>query len=152
MKTSVFLAFMIIVGLVAGGCAPVQTQVPLSSPSQTPVQTQSTIPASSTTWPVAVTPAEAKALIDKTPGIVIVDVSSAYSQGHLPGAVSIILGGDLFRASQTLDPGKTYLVYCQGDSTGQQGAKQLVDAGFTTVYWLKGSYPAWFDTGYPTVK
>ncbi len=102
---------------------------------------------------VDVTAAEAKELIEKTPGIVIIDVSPAYAKGHLPGAVNYYLGdGSLDKAIPTLDKGKTYLVYCHVDRVAIQGAKKLVAAGFKKVYRLKGNYKAWVDAGYPIEK
>lgn len=99
---------------------------------------------------VDVTPAEAKALIEKTPDIVIIDVSPAYAKGHLPKAINYYAGdGSLDRAIPKLDKNKTYLVYCHIDSVSILGATKLVDAGFTKVYRLKGNYRAWVDAGYP---
>ncbi len=102
---------------------------------------------------VDVTPAEAKALIEKTPDIVIIDVSPVYAKGHLPKAINYYVGdGSLDRAIPKLDKNKTYLVYCHVDSASILGATKLVDAGFTKVYRLKGNYIAWVDAGYPIEK
>lgn len=102
---------------------------------------------------VDVAPAEAKALIDKTPGIVIIDVSPAYAKGHLPGAVNYPVGdGSLDKAIPTLDKNKTYLVYCQAEPPSRLGAQKLVDAGFKKVYRLKGEYKGWVAAGYPVEK
>ena len=102
---------------------------------------------------VDVTPPEAKELIEKTPDIVIIDVSPAYAKGHLPNAVNYFIGdGSLDRAIPTLDKNKTYLVYCHVDSVAIEGVQKLVDAGFTKVYRLAGNYKAWVDAGYPIEK
>jgi rhodanese-related sulfurtransferase len=98
-------------------------------------------------------PADAKALIEKTPDIIIIDVSPAYAKGHLPQAVNYYLSdGSLDKAIPTLDKDKTYLVYCHIESASRQGAQKLVDAGFKKVYRLKGEYDAWVDAGYPIEK
>jgi len=98
-------------------------------------------------------PAEAQALIEETPDIIIIDVSPAYAQGHLPQAVNYYLGdGSLDNAIPQLDKDKTYLVYCHVESASIQGAQKLVDAGFKKVYRLKGEYDAWVDAGYPIEK
>jgi rhodanese-related sulfurtransferase len=98
-------------------------------------------------------PAEAQALIEKTPDIIIIDVSPAYAEGHLPQAVNYYIGdGSLDKAIPTLDKDKTYLVYCHVESASIQGAQKLVDAGFKNVYRLKGEYDAWVDAGYPIEK
>ena len=102
---------------------------------------------------VDVTPAEAKALIDANPDLIIIDVSPHYAQGHLPGAVHYYLGdGSLDEAIPTLDKSDTYLVYCHVDSVARQGAQKLIDAGFENVYRLEGNYSAWVDAGYPIEK
>jgi putative hemolysin/rhodanese-related sulfurtransferase len=96
-----------------------------------------------------VTVAQAKELIEKTPGLIIIDVSPVYEDGHIPGAVNYYVGdGSLDAAIPSLDPRATYLVYCHVDSAAILGAQKLVDAGFTNVYRLKGNYMAWVDAGY----
>jgi rhodanese-related sulfurtransferase len=97
-----------------------------------------------------VTAPEAKELIDTTPGLVVIDVSPIYEQGHIPGAVNYYAGdGSLDAAIPTLDPNASYLVYCHTDAASIQGAQNLVDAGFTNVYRLEGNFAAWVDAGYP---
>ena len=98
---------------------------------------------------IDVSPSEAKDLIDNNPDLVIIDVSPAYDDGHLPGAVNYYLGdGSLDDAIPMLDKEKTYLVYCHVDSVAIAGAQKLVDAGFENVYRLEGNYSAWVDAGY----
>ncbi len=102
---------------------------------------------------VDVTPAEAKALIDSMPALVIIDVSPNYANGHLPGAINYYVGdGSLDKAIPMLDKTATYLVYCHSDSASIAGAQKLVDAGFTTVYRLSGNYSAWVAAGYAIEK
>jgi rhodanese-related sulfurtransferase len=96
------------------------------------------------------TAAEAKQLIDTTPGLVIIDVSPVYANGHIPGAVNYYVGdGSLDAAIPTFDPNASYLVYCHTDAASIQGARKLVDAGFGKVYRLQGNFAAWVDAGYP---
>lgn len=97
-----------------------------------------------------VTPQEARTLIDGKPGIVVIDVSPAYAQGHLPGAVNYYVGdGSLDAAIPMLDMRNEYLVYCHSDSASMLGAQKLADAGFDKVYRLQGNYAAWVGAGYP---
>ena len=97
--------------------------------------------------------AQAKALIEKTPDLIIIDVSPAYAKGHLPKAVNYYVGdGSLDRAIPMLDKGKPYLVYCHKEGPSIQGTKKLVKAGFKHVYRLKGNYKAWVGAGYPVEK
>lgn len=99
---------------------------------------------------IDVTPAEAQDLINDNPDLIIIDVSPAYDQGHLPGAINYYQGdGSLDAAIPTLDEDATYLVYCHVDSVAIAGAQALVDAGFSNVYRLEGNYGAWVDAGYP---
>jgi len=98
---------------------------------------------------IDVTPAEAKALIDNNPDLIVLDVSPFYENGHLPGAINYYLGdGSLEEAIPDLDSEATYLVYCHVDSVAIAGAEALADAGFTNVYRLEGNYAAWVDAGY----
>lgn len=97
-----------------------------------------------------VTSMEAKDLIDNNPDLIIIDVSPAYDMGHLPGAVNYYVGdGSLDEAIPMLDKSGKYLVYCHTESASVLGAQKLVDAGFETVYRLKGEYSGWVDAGYP---
>ena len=81
--------------------------------------------------------------------LVIIDVSDAWAEGHLPGALSYPVGdGTLDYAIPSLDPSLPYLVYCHADAPAIEGAQKLIDAGFTTVYRLLGNYGAWVDAGY----
>ena len=99
---------------------------------------------------IDVSAAEAKELIDSNSDLIVIDVSPAYDQGHLPGAVNYYLGdGSLDAVIPTLDKNKEYLIYCHVDSVAIQGAQKLIDAGFTKVYRLEGNYKAWVDAGYP---
>ena len=84
-----------------------------------------------------VTPAEAKKLIDENPDLIILDVSAAYDEGHIPGAVNYYVGdGSLDAAIPMLDPEGMYLVYCHFDSAAIAGAQKQVDAGFENVFRL----------------
>jgi rhodanese-related sulfurtransferase len=95
-------------------------------------------------------PAEAKALIERHRGAIVIDVSPYWDAGHLPGALAYPLSdGSLDAAIPGLDPDERYLVYCHGDGPSIQGAQKLVDAGFKYVYRLEGNYGAWVAAGYP---
>jgi rhodanese-related sulfurtransferase len=100
-----------------------------------------------------VTPQQAKALIDGNPDLIVIDVSPAYANGHLPGAVNYPVGdGSLDNAIPMLNKDGKYLVYCHVQSASALGAQKLVDAGFKNVYRLEGEYKAWVDAGYPIEK
>jgi rhodanese-related sulfurtransferase len=131
-NSTAVIAGFVLLGLIAAACA---------APAPAPA---------TTVGYVDVTPAEAKALIEENPDLIVIDVSPVYARGHLPGAVNYPIGdGSLDKAIPTLDTGAEYLVYCHSDSASIAGAQRLIDAGFETVYRLEGNYAAWVDAGYP---
>ena len=96
---------------------------------------------------------DAKAFIDNHKDVVIIDVSTRYDQGHVPGAVNYpISDGSLDKAIPSLDKDKMYLVYCHGDRPSIAAATKLREAGFKHVYRLMGNYRGWVDAGYPVEK
>jgi rhodanese-related sulfurtransferase len=144
-------ALLILVGMIASGCS-LRTTVtrPTTPTTVAPVVTSITEAGPGYT---DVTAEQARELIDTTRDLVILDVSSMYSEGHLPGAVNYYLGdGTLEAALPSLDKTVPYLVYCQGEAGSIPGVELLVKSGFTTVYRLAGDYPGWADAGYPTEK
>lgn len=90
-------------------------------------------------------------IYEKGDDLIIVDVSSAYDDGHIPGAISIPLM-DLRNGDYELEKGKMYLVYCHITSAAVEGAQILVDAGYQDVYLLQGNYKGWLDRDYPVEK
>lgn len=93
----------------------------------------------------------AQALIESTPNLVIIDVSTAYANGHLPGAINIPLTELTGRLGE-MDPAAPYLVYCHGDGPAISGSEILVENGFAPVYRLLGNYGGWVDAGLPVEK
>ena len=96
-----------------------------------------------------VTPEQAKTVIDATGSrIMIIDVSPAYPDGHIAGAVSAPLA-TLETEIMSMDKSRPYLIYCHTDEASISGAQTFVDAGFNPVHRLEGNYAAWVDAGYP---
>ncbi|MBK5254290.1 MAG: rhodanese-like domain-containing protein [Peptostreptococcaceae bacterium] len=96
-----------------------------------------------------VTPEEAMELIASTPELIIIDVSPAYADGHLPGAINYPVGdGSFDEALPDFDMSKTYLIYCHGDDPSILASEKLIEAEFMYVYRLEGNYAAWVDAGY----
>ena len=93
----------------------------------------------------------AQALMESTPNLVIIDVSTAYANGHLPGAINIPLTELSGRLSE-LDPANPHLVYCHGDAPAIAGAEILAANGFSPVYRLEGNYSGWVAAGLPVEK
>ncbi len=99
-----------------------------------------------------VLPEEAKNIIDDNENLVIIDVSSAYNQGHIPGAVNIPLA-ELEQKIPELEKNKDYFVYCNFDSSAAiAGAEKLADAGFKTIYRLEGNLGGWVAAGFDTER
>ena len=152
MKILVIMGVLLAALALVAGCtqeeAPAPAPVPPTAPVSAPMPPTAPVPAPGTYLDLS--PVEAKAVIDANPDLIIIDVSPLYDNGHLPGAVHYYLGdGSLDAAIPTLDKNGKYLVYCHVDSVAIAGAQKLVDAGFTTVYRLKGNYGAWVEAGFP---
>lgn len=88
---------------------------------------------------------------------VLVDArsSSAYAEGHIPGAV--LLPVDQARKDAHLSAAAkdaTLIVYCNGFSChdSMEVGKLLMKAGYSDVYVYEGGYPEWRDAGYPVAK
>ncbi len=86
-------------------------------------------------------------LMMQRPGTIVVDVSPAYDQGHLPGAVSAPLEV-LGEAAADWDPEEAYVVYCHSEEASRQGATMLAEMGLEVTR-LTGEYGGWVDAGYP---
>lgn len=87
-------------------------------------------------------------LMESTPDLVIVDVSSGSAAGRLPGALNIPLPQLTGRLNE-LDSSKPHLVYCYGDASAIQAAEILVNNGFSPVYRLLGNFQGWVAAGLP---
>ena len=96
-----------------------------------------------------VPPADALDLMNNNPDLLVIDVSPAWGDGHLPGALNFQWGnGDFEAAVPDWDNDAMYLIYCHGDEPAIAAAQHLIDEGFYNVYRLEGNYGAWVDAGY----
>jgi rhodanese-related sulfurtransferase len=95
---------------------------------------------------------DAKKLIDKNlnnSDFLIIDVSLNYNEGHIINSVNYpIQDGSLESVFNSLDKGKTYLVYGRNEIDSLNAAKKLAGNGFENIYRLKGNYGTWVDMGY----
>jgi len=96
--------------------------------------------------------ADAKALIESIPSLVILDASTEkeYAQAHLKGAINIP-ASDLPNRVLELNSNSTILVYCQTGRRSAQACAVLVERGFTRVYNMEGGIVAWMNSGYPII-
>jgi rhodanese-related sulfurtransferase len=143
MKKYPMVAILLLAVVIAGGCGQsTKTSEETPPPKAAPQSTYTDV-----------SPAQAKNMIDENPDLIVIDVSPAYANGHLPGAVNYPVGdGTLDKTIPTLDKDATYLVYCHLESASRLGAQKLVDAGFMHVYRLAGEYDGWVEAGYPIEK
>ena len=80
--------------------------------------------------------AEAKALMDKESGYIIIDArtQSEYDEGHIPGAILIPEYEIAQRAeSEFPDKNQLILVYCRSGRRSKIAAEELVKLGYTNV-------------------
>lgn len=86
---------------------------------------------------VKISQEEAKAMMEKDDGHVIVDVRRAdeYAAGHIPGAILIpneSIGTD--KPEELPDLDQLILVYCRSGNRSAQAARKLADLGYKNVY------------------
>ena len=80
--------------------------------------------------------AEAKALMDRESGYIILDVREQYEydEGHIPGAILIPYGEIADRAEKELpDNDQLILIYCRSGRRSKIAAEELVKLGYTNV-------------------
>ena len=80
--------------------------------------------------------AEAKALMDKESGYIIIDArtQSEYDEGHIPGAI-LIPEYEIAQRAENERPDKKQLilVYCRSGRRSKIAAEELVKLGYTNV-------------------
>ena len=80
------------------------------------------------------------------PDTVVLDVRTPQEmvKGKIKGAVAFnVLDRNFMEKTKTLDPSKTYLVYCRSGSRSAKACRIMVGAGMENVYNLVGGYQAW---------
>lgn len=100
-----------------------------------------------------VTVAEAKALIEERPGMVILDVRnpSEFDDGHIEDAINIpvdYLAGRLDELSKDNE----LLVYCRTGNRSARAVGILDDNGFTKIFHMDAGITGWIDAGYPVAE
>ena len=96
---------------------------------------------------------EANSIIQTIPGVVVIDVRGTpfYAAGHIPGAINLP-EHSLEKTFSSLDPGKTYLLTCGGNSESIAAGNFLSAHGFKSLYRLVDGYIAWRRAGFPREK
>ena len=88
-----------------------------------------------------ITQEEAKAMMDKNDGHIIVDVrrQDEYDTGHIPDAVLIPNESIADKQPEELpDLDQIILVYCRSGRRSKEAAQKLADMGYTNVYEFGG--------------
>ncbi|MGB0682337.1 MAG: rhodanese-like domain-containing protein [Magnetovibrionaceae bacterium] len=99
-----------------------------------------------------ISPKDAEKKIDKTPGIVVLDVrtEAEYSgkKGHIPGAVNLPMAEVALRLesiekklSNLKD--QPILIHCAAEGRAAKVAKRLRKAGFSDLSVIQGGFSAW---------
>ena len=80
----------------------------------------------------------------------LVDVRTAneFTGGHLPGAINVPLS-EISRRTDDIPADKPVVVVCATGNRSKSAAGKLTNAGFDTVYNLKGGTIAWMRHGHP---
>lgn len=94
-----------------------------------------------------------KEMMQAESNLYIIDVrkSDAYAQGHLKGAVNILLD-DLEKRRREIPLGKKIIIYDSDGLWAFQGAVRLFDMNILNVYALSDGYNAWTQKGLEIVK
>jgi rhodanese-related sulfurtransferase len=97
--------------------------------------------------------AEAKALIEGKPDVVILDVRtpSEFEDGHLEGAINIPVD-DLAERLDELSEDDELLIYCRTGNRSARAVGILEDNGFTKIFHMDEGITGWLDAGYPVVE
>jgi rhodanese-related sulfurtransferase len=95
----------------------------------------------------------AKALIDTTPSLVLLDVrtEAEFNTEHIDGAMNIPLN-ELQQRIAELKVTDTILVYCRTGNRSTQAAMIMVENGFSGFYHMQGGIVAWKEKGYPVTR
>jgi rhodanese-related sulfurtransferase len=100
-------------------------------------------------------PAEAKQRIERTPGVVVLDVRTPeeYAAGHLANSVLLPVDQVAAKAGTVLkDRDAAIVVYCHSGSRSDRAAKELKAQGYSHVSSVVGGIVAWNAAGYPVQK
>jgi rhodanese-related sulfurtransferase len=84
----------------------------------------------------------------KENNVILLDVRTEdeFNAGHIENAQLIdVKKSDFSDRIKSLDPEKTYLVYCRSGVRSVKAAVILSDNGFSKVYNLLGGYNAWTE-------
>ena len=96
-------------------------------------------------------PAEAKQELDRGDAL-FVDLrsTSAYEAGHIPGALHLPYDAPVEHLRQVLASDARIIAYCETSSLITRLFSASTDEFKLKIYILKGGWPIWKKSGYPT--
>ncbi|WP_041972132.1 rhodanese-like domain-containing protein [Geobacter sp. OR-1] len=98
---------------------------------------------------------QVKELFDKKEAVIIDSRDrNTYAGGHIKGAISLpLMDADKLipELGSSVPKNAMLVVYCSGYACEDsiELGKQLISAGYGTVYYFDGGFPAWRDARYP---
>jgi rhodanese-related sulfurtransferase len=93
---------------------------------------------------VEISPTDLESSLKEKTGVVLIDVRepAEFSEGHLPGAALMPLGG-LPESASSVRRDAAVVTYCRSGYRSKVAAKKLMSAGFTNVKSLSGGIRSW---------
>ena len=138
MKRSGIAAAMAAAALLVGGCSG-------ATVSATSGPTAAAAPAAGSSLSAA-----DFAAASKLPDSILLDVRTPaeFAAGHIEGAVNLDVESATFpQMLATLDPGKSYAVYCRSGNRSKTAMATMGQSGFTRMFDLTGGIGAWQSAG-----
>ncbi len=89
---------------------------------------------------------DAKRIMNEKDNISLIDVRTTkeVSRGSIPGSIHInVMSPGFNEAINTLDPKKTYIVYCVSGQRSRMACRKMHKAGFRSLYNLSEGYASW---------
>ena len=86
--------------------------------------------------------------------LVLIDVGTPgdFSEGHIPGSISLPLRASFKEGIKSLAKEKTYILICPTGHRSATAAKLMMEQGFKKVYNLKGGVTDWLRNGLKVAK
>src|SRR5712692_5238280 len=97
---------------------------------------------------------DVKRLMDQRAPMKLIDVreSEEFSNGKLPGAISVPRGFLELRIEEKAKRDEPIVLYCAGGTRSALAAKTLREMGYENVASMAGGFNRWSDSGFPVEK
>ncbi len=124
----------------------------LSLATCTPAQKQSNSTVHIEAAQQPLTAKQVQQVVEQNAGLVLLDVRTPeeYNQGHLEGAINIdFKAADFEKQVSSLDPSKTYLLYCKSGNRSGQANTIMLKKGFKNLFNSGAGFEALKEAGLP---